>query len=43
MSPVEVGKTAPDVQLLGEGDCAIPLSALWQEMTSVLVFLRHFG
>ncbi len=43
MSPVEVGKPAPDLQLLGQGDRVIPLSALWQVMTSVLVFLRHFG
>ena len=43
MSPIEVGKPAPDVQLLGEGDRAIPLSALWRETTSVLIFLRYFG
>lgn len=43
MSTVAVGKPAPDVPLLGEGDRAIPLAALWRETTSVLVFLRHFG
>lgn len=43
MSPIEVGRPAPDIHFLDEDGREIPLSELWREKTTVLVFLRHFG
>jgi len=34
---------APEVTLEGRGGARVPLSSLWSEGPTILVFLRHFG
>ena len=43
MAAPELGRPAPDAQVLGEDDRSVRLSELWTEGPLVLFFLRHFG
>ncbi len=43
MAAPELGRPAPDIQVLAEDDRPLRLSELWAGGPVVLFFLRHFG
>lgn len=43
LSTLQAGMAAPNVQVHTIDDTAISLAQVWQEQTTLLFFLRHFG